>query len=136
MIADAPSTGDCVRERWLPVVQELALQCAWNLSGNEIEHFTDAVAPYLNNPSVINSRQGANVICNYFRDSLLVQAFRTLEGQQVQAVWGMVMLPFAARGYDVNAISPGFANFQQQLAQHTFQVPLWQVLVAHIADNQ
>lgn len=117
------------RERWLPMLQVVAMTFSWHLQGPALEQFADDIAPYLTQPEITTTQMCVHVIQNYYQDAPLVQLLCDRQAG-TEAAWLAIAqsvmdnvqqsdreIPLSA-GIEARIL----ARFQTALIQHTYQV--------------
>lgn len=133
------------RERWLPLVIELAQRYHWELRGEQFEAMVDALAPYLSQPGVMRPEIATAIVCNYYNDGALVALLRAGDDDTREAAWMLIEqvihdllaaqqaphapLPTAARAKHIRSL------VEQELPHYTFQSSL-RLAIAQIIGSE
>jgi hypothetical protein len=79
-----------LRERWLPLVTELAQLHHWELRGEQLEAMLDALVPYLTQPGVTRPEIATAIVCNYYNDGALVALLCAGDDDTREAAWMLI----------------------------------------------
>lgn len=142
MTADG-QTDSVARERWLPVVSELAQVYGWRLGGEHLERLTDQVVDLLKASAVNTPGQAAAVITNYYHDAATVALLQGDWGEASATVWAAVFKA-ARRTPCTEPLAEGaWGEVQQRIAsrlrrelhRHTYQSSL-RLVIAHVVTEE
>jgi hypothetical protein len=134
--------GIDVRERWLPLVQAVAEAQGWQMRGNALEMFVDAVAPYLAQPEIGNVELGVRVLRNYYVDAPLVKLLCEDETNASNTMWNAIraqitisLQPARGMGLLENAIAGMLERLREVLQHHTYQIRVSAILARLIQEE-
>lgn len=131
------------RERWLPLVSELAQLHGWQLGGEHLERLTDQVVEVLREAAVNTPRQAAAIIANYYHDAATVALLKGNWGEASATVWAAVF-EAARRTPCTESIGEGAwgkvqheiaSRLRRELHRHTYQSSL-RLVIAHVVTEE
>lgn len=132
-----------IRERWLPLVQQVAEIHGWTIRGRALESFVDAVVPYLAQPEIISTISALHVLENYYNDAPLIEVLSAANDQSA-AIWKKLLAQISHGTLRTRFPADTLAAIQQRaeadlravLQQHSYQVRLASVFEQVLWDMQ
>jgi hypothetical protein len=131
------------RERWLPLVSELAQVYGWRHGGDHLERLTDQIVDLLKDVAVNTPGQAVAVITNYYHDAATVALLQGDWGEASVTMWAAV-LEAARRTPCTELIGEStWGEVQQRIAsrlrrelhRHTYQSSL-RLVIAHVVTEE
>ncbi len=131
------------RERWLPLVSELAQLYGWRLSTERLEGLTDQVINVLKDTMVTWPGKAAAVIANYYYDAATVALLQQDWGEASASLWEAVF-EAAKRTPCAQSVGEGLwlevqqriaSRLRRELQHHTYQSSL-RLVIAHVVIEE
>lgn len=142
-MGSATHADPTARERWLPMVSELAQLYSWRLHGERLERLTDQVADLLEDVAVTTPGMAGAIIANYYHDAATVALLQWDWGEASATLWEAVFEAARRTQHTQNGVESAWNNVQhristrlrRELHHHTYQSSLRLVIARVVIEE-